>query len=490
VVVRPESYGAVGDNVTDDSAAIENAISAAVDACIADLSFECTVQFDPRKTYLCSRALQQGGAGLWNAQVRLPWRTPTSKVVLRLRGGQNPQWAYPVLSAYNQSSGATIRSSLAPAWSGTYGVPSCIGGPTYTQLTGATTFSLLQVVVENLRFRAPDNPSITMLDLSKVYAAEIDGVGFDTNVALSSISQPTSPTGLAYLLPQVNNNIMLRTNRVSVVGYFGGHDIVEHVQHGWIASSRCAVASFFRQPGDHAKLIQNFDDEGNIYGLATIDPSAGLVGTPVCNLQILNWQIEGAASGWQTRVNDVRDPTNALVGRFSYYKSTGALQLSGAAGCQFFDLHLTSQQQGIRKLLAYHAYNSLTGTSHAGDTSFVDVDATNAAVTFIVPSSGKVLIEVEAPEASYGNAAQVGSGYWGLRESTTDVSSGGLYMSAAQGVAAGAAIYTRKRASFTIIGLTPGDTHTYKWSIKVDDAVDGVTEAVLKQLTMQVFEIP
>lgn len=88
-------------------------------------------------------------------------------------------------------------------------------------------------------------------------------------------------------------------------------------------------------------------------------------------------------------------------------------------------------------------------------TTMVDVDATNLAVTFTSPPSGKVRVVLNGASDQSSNAQ---SFYWGLREGTTTVSS--QYQSSA------GTILHFVSLPFLIAGVTAGP-HTYKWCWKV-----------------------
>lgn len=92
----------------------------------------------------------------------------------------------------------------------------------------------------------------------------------------------------------------------------------------------------------------------------------------------------------------------------------------------------------------------LTGTASA----ITDVDATNLAVTFTVPASGKVLVELEC----LGSVSTTTTMHWGLRESTTTIKECQTLNGNLNNI--------RVKASFVITGLTPAASKTYKWSYR------------------------
>jgi hypothetical protein len=110
-------------------------------------------------------------------------------------------------------------------------------------------------------------------------------------------------------------------------------------------------------------------------------------------------------------------------------------------------------------LLATTVYNpgSLASYTTTSTTS-ADVDATNLAVTFVAPPSGKVIVRLSALGGISGANGQM---YWGLRSGTTD-----LLDSQVDGLNS---TQTNMMVSvpLQISGLTPGTTYTYKWSWRV-----------------------
>jgi hypothetical protein len=138
------------------------------------------------------------------------------------------------------------------------------------------------------------------------------------------------------------------------------------------------------------------------------------------------------AGGWY----DI-DDTGAVVGPFG----TGS---GGASG-------------GI---LASTVYDPGTLAAYTtASTTLADVDATNLAVTFTAPPSGKVLIRLTATCQTSGDGATLD---WSLRVGSTDA--GSIWR-----VAATVNVEARS-VPLTIAGLTPGTSYTYKWSYRRTDA--------------------
>jgi hypothetical protein len=105
--------------------------------------------------------------------------------------------------------------------------------------------------------------------------------------------------------------------------------------------------------------------------------------------------------------------------------------------------------------LAYVSYGP--GSAAAIDTTsstMADCDATNLAITFTVPASGRVLVTLDGWVAASGSATMYN---WGLRESTTTVGDLSVIYSQVDG-------QRRMRVPFLVTGLTPDASLTYKWA--------------------------
>lgn len=112
----------------------------------------------------------------------------------------------------------------------------------------------------------------------------------------------------------------------------------------------------------------------------------------------------------------------------------------------------------LGQIIAYNSYNPGTLANYStSSTTAVDLDATNMAVTFTAPSSGKVLVRLTAQATTNNTAAQY---WWGLRESTTLIAIGVATYGNIQGV---------RTQEFVLTGLSAG-SHTYKWAHFVSNA--------------------
>lgn len=137
---------------------------------------------------------------------------------------------------------------------------------------------------------------------------------------------------------------------------------------------------------------------------------------------------------------------------------------------------------GIGRVLARVEYNpaaDTTVTTTSG--ALVDVDATNAAVTFTAPSSGEVDVVLSAM-VQHNNATYVAQ--WGLRE-------GAAAVSGKWGVTRAANNSVRVTLRIRVTGLAAGSSHTYKFAhaISTDAAATTSTSygGIFGPLTMEVL---
>jgi hypothetical protein len=106
--------------------------------------------------------------------------------------------------------------------------------------------------------------------------------------------------------------------------------------------------------------------------------------------------------------------------------------------------------------LAVVNHRPSAATLSTTSSSLVDVDATNLAVTFTAPASGKVIVRLQA----YVYMAAAANMFWNLREGSSDVGVSARVQSATAAI--------RVTADLVVSGLTPGASKTYKWAWRVD----------------------
>ena len=113
-------------------------------------------------------------------------------------------------------------------------------------------------------------------------------------------------------------------------------------------------------------------------------------------------------------------------------------------------LKLSSFDSGM---LAYTERDSTITTGwYSVATTWADIDATNLAITFTAPTSGRVTVNLSAFLSFSTNSI-----VWGLRDTS------GTHVVNPKMIQRGT-LASRGYASFYITGLTPGQSYTYRWA--------------------------
>lgn len=168
------AYGAVGDGVTDDTAAIQAAVNAAFAYANAH-SYYAEVYFPvPAKWYAILGPLIKGGATLGCAQITLPIQPVASnKVTLAFIGQRDVSATIHWQQAVRQITGVTLKSNSDTALDGTNGEASIVGGPTPAKGygTSGSLFSNMMVYWDGIALMGPNTTNgIGGLDLRGVAA--------------------------------------------------------------------------------------------------------------------------------------------------------------------------------------------------------------------------------------------------------------------------------------------------------------------------------
>ena len=312
----------------DDTTLIQNAIDAA--STLAATYGKAVIQFDAAE-YVVSGALQTGSG--YRAQLKLPnIATTANRRLIEFRGA-----GFGVLSATEdqlsvQSGGTVIRSTLTgQAFSS--GQPSLIGGPS---AFGSGAWTNICVVVRDITLRAPDNPSLAMLDTYWCKQAVIERVRFDTNVALGSITLPTNTSGIAIIMPKEGNNARCELRDVFCTGFYVAYGFIEHLMGHNVIAYKCRIGLCPLVDGYHANYITHAIIEWTKYAIAGLDYTLGAGTAANCVLRISELDLEDAAAGDFTPTGHILDTSNYLRGRINYTRTlagvgrqTGALTITG-----------------------------------------------------------------------------------------------------------------------------------------------------------------
>ena len=253
LVINVKDFGAIGDGVVDDTAAIQAAIDS------LHTSNASGTIFFPNGTYIVDGALQD--IALSNSQIVLPKRSAAQKMIgIRLLGATPPAQAWPT------DSGVIIKSTLATGNGAMIGVRASFGASVATANdiahNGMTYVSLM---LENLTFRLPANPTNSCLDLRflpNVYIRssvriDVEGITASLNGTIPDVlcTEPTTATsyGLLTSVDYVPNLFMI--DNLTIMGYYNGMRWGELVNADNITFGGCKVGIEMRG-GSHCSYAK------------------------------------------------------------------------------------------------------------------------------------------------------------------------------------------------------------------------------------------
>lgn len=157
--------------------------------------------------------------------------------------------------------------------------------------------------------------------------------------------------------------------------------------------------------------------------------------------------VNAAAPAGASALDDLTDvtittPTSGHVLKYNGSAWTNAAESGGGGGVT------------TGGILATNAYATGTDTALAStaSTTFVDIDATNAAITFTAPPNGAVLVHASS---LLNTNAQTTGYYWCLNDGTSDITGTSVYMHNQN---------PAHRANYfaLVTGLTAGNSYTFK----------------------------
>jgi hypothetical protein len=224
------NFGAKGDDTTDDTAAILDAITTGVTYAQAHDGY-AEIVFDPL-TYLVAGNPTTGGATQGSAQLPLPMIAQTAqKVTLVLRGTVDQSGLYHWLQTVPQRAGTVLRST----YSGGDALPatgevSVIGGPTPHYVNNPpTTWNNMLIVVDGIGIEVPATVDVCGFDFRGMAEANVPNAA--TLAAHQGVGAPPVPApnwafGLA--MPMNNNNDNCNVGIYSCEGMVYGLIVYEH----------------------------------------------------------------------------------------------------------------------------------------------------------------------------------------------------------------------------------------------------------------------
>jgi hypothetical protein len=280
-------YGARGDGSTDDTAAFQNAINAAVTYAQANSGYAEVIVPPASVYYAINGALKTGGATLGNSQIALPViATTANKVTLVIKGVANASALFHWQQTAQQYSGATLVSNgiFANATAqgnsiNTNGEPCVLGGPNQSNHYGdaQAKFSNMLVVLQGISILVPKSStgvSYSGVDFSGVAEANV----FDCSIATTGTyagGDFASPNGFStgfskgLMMPANGNNDNNVIRNLSIGGGFAEglfateHTIIESARLLYCWTALTVVGNYYSGLGaSHAVIADQISVEG------------------------------------------------------------------------------------------------------------------------------------------------------------------------------------------------------------------------------------
>ncbi|MBK8294078.1 MAG: hypothetical protein IPK93_04595 [Solirubrobacterales bacterium] len=181
------------------------------------------------------------------------------------------------------------------------------------------------IVITNLHFALPDNPSLSGVDLSTFTSCRISDVFINES---NPNIQPTAAYAFGIRLPDTGNSKSVYADHLTVIGVYTGivcHSSQTHIRHAIV--NKCILGIGIQPKGtsgpkSHASLFEYLGTEHCWLHISGWAPNASLVTTipAPANLIIPVWDIEDADSGWSQTGFHLFDPLRMLNGRANHVR--------------------------------------------------------------------------------------------------------------------------------------------------------------------------
>lgn len=325
-----KNYGAAADGTTDDTGAVNAAVTAAT-AYATNSANPPFAIIRGAGIMACSTATTKGGATAGNAQIPLPVRAGTArKIILVFQGPGRAEALDHWQQTTGQRWGWTIKSTLTGLnTDGAWGAPSIIGGPavsgssaTYGSATGV--FNNVHVVFDNVAVQAPVDPTIIGFDCRAMAAMTVtsaaavaDGTPTQMSTVVTNGFTRSYSSGL--LVPQNLNNDVVVVGSFSCEGFYTGMSVSEHTAANAVRSIYCHDGIYVQADGNgnHSASILNASVEASVQGIYTdggANPPVGFF----CGML----DTEGITT------NHIADHNNALSGSVLWNDNDNTVGLS------------------------------------------------------------------------------------------------------------------------------------------------------------------
>ncbi len=286
-VFNVHSYGAVGDDATDNTAAFS--------ACLRSV-----IAAGGGRMYL--------PAGAYVGRIIIPAIPRPDWIPLEIVGESQPVTLFGTVGCNEMPNCGTIVRS-----------PATSGGAVISAST-RDGFSRVQLLLKNVEVRTPPDPAIGGIDLEWAVQCRIENVVVGTGIYNVQASKPTHLTkGL--ITPAVNNGALTVLRNVIVTGFHTGIVVNEHTDGDNIvvASNINGLEFVFAH---HASRFARVGTYRNTHHVT-------VSGRHAFSIAQMNTEMPGvgqtnASNAWQTLISDINDPQDLGIGDITYWVVLGA----------------------------------------------------------------------------------------------------------------------------------------------------------------------
>ncbi len=294
-VFNVRDYGAVGDDLTDNTAAF----SKCLDAVIATGGGRIVIP-----------------AGVYRGRIMVPLvaKPIPSWITVEIVGDVEPVPVFGTIGDFPLQNKGTIIKCLAESGDAVISVPKLTDK---AALYG--NFSAVNIVIKNLDVRTYDNPGIGGIDLQWAMQCKLENVFVNTGLYNVQAAKPVKGAkGL--ITPGINNAAWTVLRNVVVTGYSTGIECNEHTDGDNIVVASNIHGLVFVQ-AHHASRFSRVGAYRNTHHV-TVTGKHGF------SIEQLDIERAGPgqtipSNGWQATASDVNDPSNFGVGDISYWVVVG-----------------------------------------------------------------------------------------------------------------------------------------------------------------------